>query len=133
VSSFQFDEGNRGFSFSADGPLDMRMDDTQGETAADLVNTLSEEALADILRTYGEEKRAKALARAIVAARHANSVAAGEEDVWSHKRKVTPGDHREKLQSETIRQLDEIFGPVLDKLGYSGASYLETGIPVSRQ
>ena len=71
--------------------------------------------------------------RAIVAARHANSVAAGEEDVWSHKRKVTPGDHREKLQSETIRQLDEIFGPVLDKLGYSGASYLETGIPVSRQ
>ena len=44
---------------------------------------------------------------------------AGEEDVWSHKRKVTPGDHREKLQSETIRQLDQIFGPVLDKLGYS--------------
>jgi hypothetical protein len=71
--------------------------------------------------------------RAIVAARHANSVAAGEEDVWSHKRKVTPGDHREKLQSETIRQLDEIFGPVLDKLGYSGRSYLETGIPVTRQ
>ena len=70
--------------------------------------------------------------RAIVAARHANSVAAGEEDVWSHKRKVTPGDHREKLQSETIRQLDEKLGPVLDKLGYSGASYLETGIPVSR-
>lgn len=71
--------------------------------------------------------------RAIVAARHANSVAAGEEDVWSHKRKVTPGDHREKLQSETIRQLDEIFGPVLDKLGYSGAAYLETGIPVPRR
>jgi 16S rRNA (cytosine1402-N4)-methyltransferase len=47
----------------------MRMDATQGETAADLVNTLSEEALADILRRYGEEKRAKALARAIVAAR----------------------------------------------------------------
>jgi 16S rRNA (cytosine1402-N4)-methyltransferase len=47
----------------------MRMDDTQGKTAADLVNTLSEEALADILRTYGEEKRAKAVARAIVAAR----------------------------------------------------------------
>jgi 16S rRNA (cytosine1402-N4)-methyltransferase len=69
VSSFQFDQGERGFSFSADGPLDMRMDDTQGKTAADLVNTLSEEALADILRTYGEEKRAKAVARAIVAAR----------------------------------------------------------------
>ena len=71
--------------------------------------------------------------RAVVAARHANSVAAGEEDVWSHKRKVTPGDHREKLQAETIRQLDEIFAPVLEKLGYSGRAYLETGIPVSRQ
>ena len=63
--------------------------------------------------------------RTIVAARHANSVAAGEEDVWSHKRKVTPGDHREKLQSETIRQLDKIFAPVLDKLGYSAPAYLE--------
>jgi 16S rRNA (cytosine1402-N4)-methyltransferase len=69
VSSFQFDEGERGFSFSADGPLDMRMDATQGRTAADLANTLSEDALADILRGYGEEKRAKALARAIIAAR----------------------------------------------------------------
>jgi 16S rRNA (cytosine1402-N4)-methyltransferase len=69
VSSFQFDEAARGFSFSADAPLDMRMDVSQGETAADLVNTLSEDALADTLRRYGEEKRAKSLARAIVAAR----------------------------------------------------------------
>ncbi len=71
VSSFQFDEGQRGFSFSADGPLDMRMDDTQGETAATLVNTLSEEALADILRRYGEEKRARALARGLIVAANA--------------------------------------------------------------
>src|SRR5205085_2162066 len=51
------------------GPLDMRMDDTKGRTAADLVNTLPEDALADILRRHGDEKRAKHLARAIVAAR----------------------------------------------------------------
>jgi 16S rRNA (cytosine1402-N4)-methyltransferase len=69
VSSFQLDEGARGFSFSSDGPLDMRMDHTRGETAADLLNTLSEDAIADILRRYGEEKRAKSIARAIVAAR----------------------------------------------------------------
>ncbi len=69
--------------------------------------------------------------RAVVAARHANSVAAEEEeDVWSHKRKVTPGDHREKLQSETIRELDRIFAPVLERLGYSGEVYAKTGIPV---
>ncbi len=67
--------------------------------------------------------------RAVVAARHADSVAAAEEDVWSHKRKVTPGDHREKLQPETIRELDQIFAPVLDRLGYSGKNYAETGIP----
>ncbi len=69
--------------------------------------------------------------RAVVEARHANSVAAEEqEDVWSHKRKVTPGDHREKLQPETIRRLDEIFASVLEKLGYSGAHYARSGIPV---
>src|SRR5262249_55273525 len=61
--------------------------------------------------------------------RHANSVAAGEEDVWSHKRKVTPGDHREKLQPKTIQRLDEIFAPALKRLGYSHPAYAETGIP----
>jgi hypothetical protein len=66
---------------------------------------------------------------AVVAARHGNSVAAEEEDVWSHKRKVTPGDHREKLKAETIRQLDEIFAPVLERLGYFTAAYDTTGIP----
>lgn len=66
---------------------------------------------------------------AVVIARHANSVAAGEEDVWAHKRKVTPGDHREKLQAGTIRQLDEIFSPVLERLGYFSAAYDTTGIP----
>ena len=65
----------------------------------------------------------------VVLARHANSVAAGEEDVWAHKRKVTPGDHREKLEAETIRQLDKIFGPILQRLGYFSAAFESTGIP----
>ena len=69
VSSFQLDQRERGFSFRDDGPLDMRMDASQGVTAADLVNTLDEAELADILRRYGEEKRAKAVARAIIAGR----------------------------------------------------------------
>ena len=67
---------------------------------------------------------------AVVTARHANSVAAGEEDVRSHKRKVTPGDHREKLRPETIRELDQVFALVLEKLGYSAPGYAETGVPV---
>jgi 16S rRNA (cytosine1402-N4)-methyltransferase len=69
VSSFQLAEDERGFSFGSDGPLDMRMDRTKGATAADLCNTLSEEALTDVLWRYGEEKRAKSLAGAIVTAR----------------------------------------------------------------
>lgn len=68
VSSFQLDEAGRGFSFNADGPLDMRMSG-KGPSAADAVNTLPESDLADIFRRYGEEKRARAIAHAIVAAR----------------------------------------------------------------
>jgi 16S rRNA (cytosine1402-N4)-methyltransferase len=69
VSSPQIDEANRGFSFRMDGPLDMRMDPTTGRSAADLVNTLDEEELADILYHYGEERHSRRIARAIVAAR----------------------------------------------------------------
>jgi 16S rRNA (cytosine1402-N4)-methyltransferase len=68
VSSMQIDQADRGFSFQQDGPLDMRMSD-QGETAADIVNTRDEAELADIIYLYGEERRARAVARAIVAAR----------------------------------------------------------------
>src|SRR5690606_28810709 len=68
VSSMQLDEADRGFSFQADGPLDMRMS-REGPTAADLVNTLDETELADILFHFGEERKARAIARAIVRAR----------------------------------------------------------------
>jgi 16S rRNA (cytosine1402-N4)-methyltransferase len=68
ISSMQLDQAERGFSFRADGPLDMRMGN-QGRSAADLVNELSEAELADIIFRYGEEKRARAVARAIVARR----------------------------------------------------------------
>lgn len=68
VSSPQLDDASRGFSFREDGPLDMRMGDT-GPTAADIVNTSDESDLADIFYHYGEERRSRAVARAIVAAR----------------------------------------------------------------
>ena len=68
VSSMQLDRPERGFSFQADGPLDMRMSG-EGPTAADLVNTLAEAELADILYHFGEERKSRAIARAIVKAR----------------------------------------------------------------
>lgn len=68
VSSMQLDQAERGFSFRFDGPLDMRMA-ADGFTAADLVNDLGEKEIAALLRTFGEERRAGAVARAIIAER----------------------------------------------------------------
>jgi 16S rRNA (cytosine1402-N4)-methyltransferase len=68
VSSMQLDQAERGFSFQADGPLDMRMSD-EGRSAADIVNDADEAEIADILYHYGEETQSRRIARAIVAAR----------------------------------------------------------------
>ncbi|MEY4742952.1 MAG: hypothetical protein RIR34_291 [Actinomycetota bacterium] len=69
VSSMQLDEADRGFAYSYDAPLDMRMDTTKGITAAEVVNTYSEQDLAKIFKEYGEERFAKQVAKAIVATR----------------------------------------------------------------
>lgn len=74
VSSFQIDEAERGFSFRHDGPLDMRMSG-EGPSAAYVVNGAPEETLADIIYRYGEERRSRRIARAIVAARDGNPIA----------------------------------------------------------
>lgn len=66
LSSRQLDDRDRGFSFMKEGPLNMRFDPTQGETAADLVNNLDEAELADIFWRYGEEQHSRKIARAIV-------------------------------------------------------------------
>jgi 16S rRNA (cytosine1402-N4)-methyltransferase len=70
VSSLQLDGPGRGFSFQRDEALDMRMDTSQGPTAADLISRASEQDLANVIYTYGEERRSRAVARAIVAAQH---------------------------------------------------------------
>jgi 16S rRNA (cytosine1402-N4)-methyltransferase len=68
VSSFQFDEPERGFSFRAEGPLDMRMS-REGESAADFANTASEKELTEVIARLGEERNARRIAHAIIAAR----------------------------------------------------------------
>jgi len=75
VSSFQIDDPARGFSYMAEGPLDMRMDPTHGRPAAELVNELPESALESILRDLGEERHARAIAAGIVAARPLHTTA----------------------------------------------------------
>jgi 16S rRNA (cytosine1402-N4)-methyltransferase len=69
VSRYQLTAPERGFSFMADGPLDMRMDTSMGSTAADLVNFTDERTIADLIYQLGEERRARKVARAIVRAR----------------------------------------------------------------
>jgi len=74
VSSPQLEDPARGFSFSREGPLDMRMDPTRGESAAEWLARVSEDELARVLREYGEEPRARAVAAAIVRARKAKPI-----------------------------------------------------------
>jgi 16S rRNA (cytosine1402-N4)-methyltransferase len=69
ASSMHFDDAQRGFSFQADGPLDMRMNPREGLTAAQVVNQFGEKELADLIYEFGEERRSRRIARAIVRAR----------------------------------------------------------------
>jgi 16S rRNA (cytosine1402-N4)-methyltransferase len=88
VSSHQFDEGDRGFSIRFSGPLDMRMDRRQGNTAADLIRTYSETQLHKLFEQYGEVTNSKTLAKHIV-------------------------QERKHLQSETIEQFKAMISPVV--------------------
>ena len=93
LSSMQLEAAGRGFSFQLDGPLDMRFGPSQMTTAADLVNTLSVEELADILFRYGEEPRSRRIARAIVAERPINTtkeLAALVERTVGRRRRLHP-------------------------------------------
>lgn len=92
VSSLQLDDPERGFSFRADGPLDMRMDGLgTGPSAAELVMTLEEAKLADIIRRYGEERRARRVARAIVTARREAPIERTSQLAEIVRRAVTGG------------------------------------------
>ena len=75
VSSTQLDQAERGFSFMKDGPLDMRMDNSQGPTAAEWLTQIEEEALANIIFKYGEERYSRRIAKAIKAAGYIDTTA----------------------------------------------------------
>ena len=78
VSSMQFDQQERGFSFAKDAPLDMRMS-CQGQTAADIINTTPEKELADLIYQYGEERKSRQIAAKIVEKRKANPITTTKE------------------------------------------------------
>jgi 16S rRNA (cytosine1402-N4)-methyltransferase len=114
VSSLQFDEAHRGFSFQAEGPLDMRMDARSGPTAAQVVNEANERELADLIYEYGEERRSRRIARAIVRGRPVTSTTQLARLVTQ----AAPAMKQERIHSATRtfqalriyvnRELDEI-------------------------
>ena len=112
VSSFQLDQAERGFSFRNDGPLDMRMG-RSGPTAADLVNTMAEDELADVLFSLGDERRSRRVASAIVAARRETPIATTGQ-LAAIVRRVVPGSRdgidpaTRSFQALRIRVNDEL-------------------------
>ena len=79
ISVFHYEESNRGFSFRYDEKLDMRLNQNEGESAADLVNNLAEENLANLIYLYGEEKLSRRIASAIVNARNGSKIESSKE------------------------------------------------------
>lgn len=104
ASSLQFDRPERGFSFMADAPLDMRMNTNLPTSAADLVNELPQEELADIFYNYGEERQSRRIARFIVEARLAQPVASTRQ-LAEIVRQAVPG----KYQPKKIHPATKVF------------------------
>jgi 16S rRNA (cytosine1402-N4)-methyltransferase len=114
VSSLQFDHPERGFSFRHSGPLDMRMDPTLGESAAELVARIDEDDLAAILSSLGEERHAKRIARAIVEARAKQPITT-TFDLSALISKVVP--HLERGKDPATRSFQALRIAVNDELG----------------
>jgi 16S rRNA (cytosine1402-N4)-methyltransferase len=106
VSSPQLDEAQRGFSFGKDGPLDMRMDTSRGETAAEWLNRADESAIREVVRNYGEERFAKQVAAAIVDARSREPFRTTRQlaEVVAHAvRTREPGQHPATRTFQAVR------------------------------
>jgi 16S rRNA (cytosine1402-N4)-methyltransferase len=112
ISSYQLGEAERGFSFTASGPLDMRMDPHLELTANEIVNTWPQDELADIIYRYGEEPRSRRIARAIVAARPLRTTAELAEVIvnavsgWNNRSRIHPATR--SFQALRIAVNDEL-------------------------
>lgn len=125
VSSMQFDQADRGFSFRASGPLDMRMEKS-GASAADLVNEADETELADVIWRYGEERRSRRVARAIVEARRTKRIDTTGELAEIVRRAVGPQGRDES--DPATRTFQALRIAVNDELGE-----LERGLAAAEQ
>jgi 16S rRNA (cytosine1402-N4)-methyltransferase len=116
LSSFQLDDPQRGFSFSADGPLDMRFDPSQALTAADVVNRYSERRLREMIEVYGQESWAKVIAAAIVRRRRRQPFSTTRE-LSALIGGVIPGRHWPRRIDPATKTFQAIRIEVNDELG----------------
>jgi len=116
VSSLQLDDPERGFSFQADGPLDMRMNPMSGRTAEQVVNHLDERELADVIYEFGEERRSRRIARALVRARPilttkqlVDVISAAARPMNNSERRIHPATRTfQALRIFVNRELDDL-------------------------
>jgi 16S rRNA (cytosine1402-N4)-methyltransferase len=113
ISSLQLQDAARGFSFQAEGPLDMRMDPRSELTAEQVVNRLDEKTLADVIYEFGEERRSRRIARAIVRSRPIHTTAKLAEVISAAGRSMKPGIHPatrtfQALRIFVNRELDDL-------------------------
>ncbi len=116
VSSLQLDDAARGFSFQADGPLDMRMDPQSERTAEQVVNHLDERQLADVIYEFGEERRSRRIARAICRSRPIRTTAQLAEIVSAAARPMNPEQRRIHPATRTFQALRIFVNRELDDL-----------------
>src|ERR1051325_1542078 len=103
VSSLQLDSPSRGFSFRYDAPLDMRMDRSRGETAAELLGRLSEVEIANLIFAYGEEPRSRRIARAIIQRRERGETVKTTADLANVVERAVGKGNKRRIRSEERR------------------------------
>jgi len=116
VSSLQLDDATRGFSFQAEGPLDMRMNTQSGETAEQVVNQVDEVTLANLIYEFGEERRSRRIARAIVRSRPIRSTAQLADVVSAAARPMNQAERRIHPATRTFQALRIFVNRELDDL-----------------
>jgi 16S rRNA (cytosine1402-N4)-methyltransferase len=116
VSSMQLEDAARGFSFQADGPLDMRMNPLSGQTAEQVVNRFDERELADAIYEFGEERRSRRIARAIVRARPIRTTAQLADVVSAAARPMNQAERRIHPATKTFQALRILVNRELDDL-----------------
>lgn len=127
VSSYQIDTPKRGFSYRfVDQPLDLRFDQSKGETAAQLINTLSEEALYDIFATYGEEQFARPIATAFIIARRLKPVMTTGDVVRIVKHVTSHSQHQTGILARIFQALRIYVNSELEilRMGLAGTKNL---------